>query len=72
MIWMIKNIKDGRVVFKHKEFDRYYVSDFSTISQDMSLYTTEDIKEAYEVLEAVKYHWAGINMNYWEVVETYG
>lgn len=24
MIWMVKNIKDGRVVLKHKEFDRYY------------------------------------------------
>ena len=70
MMWMIKNIKDGRVVLKHKNFDRYYVSD--SIIIDTVLYTTEDLKEAYEVLEATKYHWSGINVDSWRIIKTLG
>ena len=70
MLWMVKNIKDGRVVLKHKDFDRYYVSDPTMITDmDTELYTTEDLGQAYEVLEATKYHWAGINVNDWRVIE---
>ena len=73
MMWMIKNIKDGRVVLKHKKFDRYYVSDPIMINHiDTVLYVTEDIKEVYEVLEATRNNWAGINVNDWKVVEAFG
>ena len=73
MIWMVKNIKDGRVVLKHKKFDRFYVSDPIIIPDlDTELYTTEDINEAYDVLKAIQYHWAGINLGYWMVVEAFG
>lgn len=73
MSWTVKNIKDGRVVLKHKEFDRYYVSDSIMITDiETELYTTEDLEQAYEVLEATKYHWAGINVNDWRVVEAPG
>ena len=73
MSWIVKNIKDGRVVLKHKEFDRYYVSDPIMIADiETELYTTEDLGQAYEVLEATKYHWAGINVDGWRVVEAPG
>ena len=73
MIWAVKNIKDGRVVLKHKEFDRYYVSDPIMITDiETELYTTKDLGQAYEVLEATKYHWAGINVDGWRVVEAPG
>lgn len=73
MIWAVKNIKDGRVVLKHKDFDRYYVSDPIMITDlETELYTTEDLEQAYEVLEATKYHWAGINVDGWRVVEASG
>lgn len=39
---------------------------------DTELYTTADINEAYDVLRATQYHWAGINRDYWKVVEAYG
>ena len=70
MNWTIKNIKDGRVVLKHKDFDRYYVSDPIMITDmETELYTTEDLEQAYEVLEATKYHWAGINVDGWRVIK---
>ena len=73
MLWTVKNIKDGRVVLKHKDFDRYYVSDPIMITDmETELYTTEDLEQAYEVLEATKYHWAGVNVDGWRVVETPG
>lgn len=75
MIWMIKNIKDGRVVLKHKKFDRFYVGDpivISDLDTETELYTTEDINEAYDVLRATQYHWSGINVNHWKVVEAPG
>ena len=78
MIWIIKNIKDGRVVLKHKEFDRYYVSGPIKITDNIEteLYTTRDLEQAYNVLEAIKYlnyrYCAGINANDWRVVEAPG
>ena len=70
MSWAVKNIKDGRVVLKHKDFDRFYVSDPIEIADiNTELYTTDDLGEAYDVLEATKYHWAGINVDGWRVVE---
>lgn len=73
MIWMVKNIKDGRVVLKHKKFDRFYVSDPIAIPDlDTELYTTEDINEAYDILRATQYNWSGINVNHWKVVEALG
>ena len=71
---MVKNIKDGRVVLKHKKFDRFYVSDLIAIPDlDTELYTTEDINEAYDVLEATKYYWTGINVeDGWRVIEAPG
>lgn len=72
-MWMIKNIKDGRVILKHKNFGRFYVSDPIVIPDlDTELYTTEDINEAYDVLRATQYHWPGINVNHWKVVEALG
>ncbi len=73
MTWMVKNIKDGRVVIKHKKYDRFYVSDPIMIADlDTELYTTDDINEACDVLRVTQYHWAGINVNYWKVVEVFG
>ena len=73
MTWMVKNIKDGRVVIKHKKCDRFYVRDPIMIADlDTALYTTDDINEAYDVLRATQYHWAGINRDHWKVVEAYG
>ena len=73
MSWTVKNIQDGRVVLKHKKFDRYYVSDPIMITDmETELYMTEDLEQAYEVLEATKYHWAGINVDGWRVVEVPG
>jgi hypothetical protein len=70
---MVKNIKDGRVVLKHNKYDRFYVSDPIAIPDlDTELYTTEDINEAYDVLKATQYHWAGISVDGWRVVEAYG
>ena len=71
MIWRVKNIKDGRVVLKHKEFDRYYVSDpimITDMETETELYTTEDLDQAYKVLEVTKCRWAGINVDGWRVV----
>ena len=73
MSWTVKNVKDGRVVLKHKDFDRYYVSDPIMITDmETELYTTEDLEQAYEVLETTKYHWAGTNVDGWRVVEALG
>ena len=73
MSWTVKNINDGRVVLKHKDFDRFYVSDSIEIADiNTELYTTDDLSEAYDVLEATKYHWAGINVDGWRVVEVFG
>lgn len=73
MSWTVKNIKDGRVVLKLKDFDRFYVSDPIEIADiNIELYTTDDLSEAYDVLEATKYHWAGTNVNGWRVVEAPG
>jgi len=73
MIWMVKNIKDGRVVLKHKKFDGFYVSDPIIIPDlDTELYTTEDINEAYDVLRATQCHWFDINVDSWRVVEAFG
>lgn len=75
MIWMVKNTNDNRVVLKHKQFDRYYVSNLISILDnvdELQLFTTKDIEEAYKVLEATKFHWAGINVDKWRVVEAPG
>lgn len=70
MSWTVKNIKDGRMVLKHKDFDRFYVSDPIEIADiNTELYTTDDLSEAYDVLEATKYHWAGINVDGWRVIK---
>ena len=70
MIWAVKNIKDGRVVLKHKDFGRFYVSDpIEIVDINTELYTTDDLSEAYDVLEATKYHWAGINVDGWRVIK---
>lgn len=70
MSWTVKNIKDGRVVLKHKDFDRFYVSDpIEIVDINTELYTTDDLGEAYDVLEATKYHWAGINVEGWRVIK---
>ena len=70
MSWTVKNIKDGRVILKHKDFDRFYVSDPIEIADiNTELYTTDDWSEAYDVLEATKYHWAGVNVDGWRVIK---
>lgn len=70
MILTVKNIKDGRVVLKHKDFDRFYVSDpIEIVDINTELYTTDDLGEAYDVLEATKYHWAGINVDGWRIIK---
>jgi len=72
MIWMVKNIKDDRVVLKHKDYDRYYVGSFDDCDCKLKLFTTKNIDKAYDVLETTKFHWAGINVDSWRVVEAYG
>lgn len=75
MVWMVKNIKDNRYVLKHKQFDRFYVSDPIRIldnDNELKLFTTEDINEACDVMMATKMHWAGINADGWKVVEAFG
>lgn len=73
MTWMIKNIKDNRVVLKHKDYDSYCVGSFDDCDCKLKLFTTKNIDKAYNVLEAaIKYHWAGINVDGWKVVEAYG
>ncbi len=73
MSWTVKNIKDERVVLKHKDFDRFYVSDPIMITDmETKLYTTDDLEQAYEVLEGTKYHWTGTNVDGWRVVEAPG
>ena len=72
MIWMVKNIKDDRVVFKHTKYDRYYVGSFGDCDCKLKLFTTEHLKEARKVLEATKFHWSGINVDGWRVVKVLG
>ena len=72
MIWMVKNIKDDRIVLKHTKYDRYYVGSFGDCDCNLKLFTTKNIDKAYDVLEATKYHWAGINVDGWKVVEAFG
>ena len=72
MMWMIKNIKDGRVVLNHKRYDRVYIGSLDDCDCEIKLFMTKNIDEAYDVLRAIQHRWSGINVNYWKVVEAYG
>lgn len=63
-VYSIKN-KDGRVVRKHKKFDRYYVRGAEEWLDDLMDYKTTDINEAKSVLESTKKNWG----DGWEIVE---
>ena len=64
-VYSIKN-KDGRVVRKHKKFDRYYVRGAEEWLDDLIDYKTKDINKAKSVLEATKKNWGDDG---WEIVE---
>lgn len=64
-VYSIKN-KDGRVVRKHKKYDRYYVRYGEEWLDDLKDYKTKDINKAKSVLEATKKNWSDDG---WEIVE---
>lgn len=69
MTYKIQNILDNRTVYKHKSFDRYYVSDPNDCSDNLTLFITKDKKIAQEILESTKEHWSGINVKGWKIIE---
>lgn len=71
-IYSVVNLADDRCVFKHKEFDRYYVRDRLDSNPHLKMFETDDLSEAYNVWEATKAHWAGINCNSWAIVDDRG
>lgn len=72
MTYSVVNLADDRCVFKHKEFDRYYARDRWSGDPNLEIFITDDLSEAYNVLEATKAHWAGINCNAWAIVDNRG
>lgn len=69
MKYRIQNSIDGRTLYKHKSFDRYYVSDLDTCSNDLMLFVTDDKVVAQELLELIKTRWSGINVEGWKIIE---
>ena len=75
MRYSIVNIADGRVVYKSKKYDRYYVRagwDNLDYSDDVLEYKTNDYNEAKTVLESTKKHWGGIDCESWSIVNHLG
>lgn len=74
-MYSITNIADGRCVYKHKKFDRYYVrSGWDSYDYDstLELFKTKDINKAKDVLESTKKHWGGIDCESWSIVNHLG
>lgn len=55
-IYRIKH-PDGRIVTKHKRFDRYYVQYSDFCDKELEVFETENIEEAKSVLEATRRAW---------------
>lgn len=55
-IYRIKH-PDGRIVTKHKSFDRYYVQYPDFCDEELEVFETENIEEAKSVLEATRRAW---------------
>lgn len=72
MTYSVVNLADDRCVFKHKEFDRYYARDRWDSDPHLEMFETDDLSEAYNVWEATKAHWAGINRDAWAIVDNRG
>lgn len=73
MKYSVVNLADDRCVFKHKKFDRYYARDRWYSDPHLEMFETDDLSEAYNVLEAAKAHWwAGINYDAWAIVDSRG
>lgn len=68
-MYIIRNVKDGRVVTVGKNEGRFYVRNSGNVSDELELFITDDIKEAYDVLEATKSAWAGINVDAWRIID---
>lgn len=48
---------DGRVVAKHKKFERCYVQHEPIYDEDLEVFETEDLDYAMSWLEATRSHW---------------
>ena len=53
---------DGRIVTKHKHFERFYVKYPNFEDDELERFETESRKEAEEALEATNRNWTGFRI----------
>ena len=63
-MYIVKNVVDNRVVYKHPKFDRYYVGGVWSFP-----YKIRSLQKAHEILQAAQYHWGGDHPEDWPIID---
>lgn len=66
-MYIVKNVVDNRVVYKHPKFDRYYVGGAYSFP-----YKIRSLRKAQEILRSTQDHWGGDNPEDWQIIDLNG
>lgn len=63
-MYIVKNVVDNRVVYKHPKFDRYYVGGIYSFP-----YKIRSLQKAQEILRLTQDRWGEDNPEDWQIID---